>query len=172
MRKDLAIELIIILVIDLASCSTYREFTAEEDFENHENGDDILVLGIRSRIDGLILFNEKYPGKIENGQVTGLPQKHLPYSATNSIIYDKRDAIPAYILNNGIRYKIVTQNRSGFICVSSDTVRIPFSEIDQVNVKEKDSLKTTLMVMGLSSVLMVMIGYLISSHFEIYTQGM
>jgi hypothetical protein len=172
MRKGLAIELIIILVIDLTSCSSYREFSAEQDFENHENADDILVLGIRSRIDGLIVFNEKYPGKIENGQVIGLPQIQLPYSASNSIIYEKRDAFPAYILNNGIRYKFVSQNRSGFICVSRDTIRIPFSEIDQVNVKEKDPLKTTILIMGLSSVFMGMIVYLISSNFEIYTQGM
>jgi hypothetical protein len=172
MKKGIAIALIVILVMDLTSCSSYRQFSAYPDFESYENSDDILVLNIRSRIDGLIIFNEKYPGKIVDGQVIGLPQIHLPYNASNSIIYTRRDANPAYIINTGKQYKIISQNRSGFICVSADTVRTPFSEIEQINVKQKDPLKTTLFVMGLSSLFVGVMAYLIGSNFAIYTYGM
>jgi preprotein translocase subunit Sss1 len=172
MKKNIAMVLITALVIDLTACSSYRQFSTGQDFESAESLDEVEVLEIQSRPDGIIVFNEKFPGKIENERVYGFQQMHFPYSASNSIIFNKYDSKPAYIMNNGVRYRIISQDRSGFICLSQDTIRTSFSDIEQMTVKEKDPLKTTFLIMGLSSFFVGMIGYLISSNFTIYTQGM
>lgn len=172
MKKGIAMVLITALVIEMTGCSSYRQLSTGQDYEMFENLNDIEVLDLESRLDGIIVFHEKFPGKIENEQVYGFQQMHLPYSASNSIVFNTQDANPVYIINNGIQYKIISQNRSGFICVSEDTIRTPFSDIIQMTVREKDPLKTTLLIMGLSSVFIGMMAYLIGSKFTIYTQGM
>lgn len=172
MKKSIAMGLITVLVIDMTACSSYRQLSTGQDFEIAGNLDDIEVLTIQSRIDGIIVFNEKFPAKIENEQVYGFQQMHIPYSASNSIIFESRDEKPVYIVNKGTQYIIVSQNRSGFICICQDTLWTPFSDIMSMTVKEKDPLKTTLLIMGLSSAFISMIGYLVGSNFAIYTHGM
>jgi hypothetical protein len=172
MKKGIAFLLITVLLIDLTSCSSYRLLSTEQDFETYESLDHIQILDIQSRQDGIIVFNEKFPGKMEYNEVHGLQQMHFPYSISNSIIFNMQEAKAEFIMNNGIRYRIISQDKSGFLCISTDTIRTPFSDIEQMNVKEKDPLKTTLLIMGLSAVFIGITGYLIGSNFTIYTQGM
>lgn len=172
MKKVIAMLLITDLVIELTSCSTYRQLSDERDFKSYQSIDDIQVLDLHSRLDGKIVFNEKFPGKIENEHVFGFQQRHFPYSASNSIIFNTRELKPIFIENKGIQYRILSQDKTGFICVSLDTIRTPISEIVEMKLKQKDPLKTSLLIAGLSSVFIGMLAYLIGSNFTIYTQGM
>jgi hypothetical protein len=172
MKKGIAIFLIPVLIIDLTSCTRYMVLSTGQDFESYNNEDEVQVLGITSNQDGFIEFNEDYPGKIDSRHVVGLRQIHFPYSPSNTLIFNTKDPGGGFIMNNGSMYRIISQNRSGFTCLAVDTTRIPFSDITQINVVKKDPMKTTLLVFVLSTIVIGITGYLISSDFAIYTQGM
>lgn len=172
MKKGIAILLVAILVLDLTSCISYQQLSTQQDFEAYEIMDHIQVLDIHSRTDGIIEFNEKYPGKMEDKQVYGFEERHFPYNSSNSIIYNAKEAKATYLMNNGIRYKIISQDKSGFVCIATDTTRTPYSDIALISVKKNDPLKTSLLIIGVSTILLGITGYLIGSNFTIYTQGM
>jgi hypothetical protein len=167
MKKGIAILLITVLVIDLTSCTSYKQLSTRQDFEFYQNNDHIQVLEIRSKKDSIIVFNEKFPGKLENKQVYGIRQKQFPYNAADSIIFTAQDQNAAYIRNNRVHYKIISHDKSGFTCISSDTIRMSFSDITQMNVKKIDPLKTTLLIVGLSALIIGKSVYLLSTDLTI-----
>lgn len=171
MKKGIAFLLIPVLIINLTSCTSYMLLSSWQDFETYEN-EDVQVLGVQTSLDGLIEFNEKFPGRIENRQVCGLRQMHFPYGPSNTLVFNNKEAETGFIMNNGFMYKIISQNKTGFTCIAMDTIRTPFSDITRMNVIKKDPLKTTLLMFGLSTIVIGAMGYLISSDFAIYTQGM
>jgi len=170
MKKGIAILLITILVFDLVSCNSYKQLSTQEEFEIHQKNDHIQVFEIHSRQDSIIVFNEYFPGKLANNQVYGLPQIHFPFSMSDSIRFITPEKKTAYIQHNGIRYKIISQNESGFICVSPDTIRTSFSDITQMNVKKKDPLKSTLLIVGLSAAVTALAIYIVGSNFDFFIQ--
>jgi hypothetical protein len=168
MKKGIAILLIAILVTDLTSCTSYRQLSTQEDYEIYQKNDHIQVLEIHSTKDSVIRFSEKYPGKMTNRQVYGLKQVHFPYNLSDSIIFTSKDKNAAFILDKNILYKIISQDKSGFICISPDTVRTPFSEVSLMKIKKIDPLKTTLLIMGISGVIVGISVYIVSiSMFDI-----
>jgi hypothetical protein len=161
MKKGIAILLLAVMVFDFTSCTTYKQLSAQQDFEIYQARDHVQVLNIHSKRDSIITFNEKFPGKLANKQVYGLRQMRFPYTTSDSIIFKAQNQNAAFIRSKGVLYKIMSQDKSGFICISSDTIRTPFSEVTQMNVKMKDPGKTTILVLGLSAIVIVTSFYLI-----------
>lgn len=163
MKKGIAILMVTILVIDLPSCTSYKQLSTQEDFETYQAMSQIQVLEVHSKKDSIIAFNEKFPGKMADRQVFGLRQMQFPFSTSDSIVFGANDQKAAYVLSNGILYKIVTQDKSGFICISPDTTRTPFSDVTFMKIQKKDPVKSALLVVGLSAALIVVISVLIQS---------
>jgi hypothetical protein len=162
-KKGIAILLVTILVIDLSSCVTYKQLSTQQDFEIYQDKKQVQVLEIHSKKDSIVVFNEKFPGKLANKQVYGLPQIQFPYSMSDSIIFTSSKNKTAYIKNNGTHYLIISQDKSGFMCLVPDTIRTPFSDVTLMNVKRKDPLKSTLLIVGLTAVFIGISVYIVSS---------
>jgi hypothetical protein len=160
-KKGIAILLVTILVIDLSSCVTYKQLSTQQDFEIYQDKKQVQVLEIHSKKDSIVVFNEKFPGKLANKQVNGLRQVQFPYNTSDSIIFTAQNQNAAFIRSQGVLYKIVSQDKSGYICISPDTIRTPFSEVTQMNVKMKDPEKTTILVLGLSAIVIGISVYLL-----------
>jgi len=148
MKKSISYLLITILVIDLSSCSSYKLISGQENYRLYQDKKSIDVIDVYSRPDSLIVFNEKYPGKLTNNQVSGLPETRLPFTGLDSVVFNWPERNVAYIISKGVRYKIITQDPAGFIGVGGDTARIPYSEIVHMKIKKKDPVKTTLFFAG------------------------
>lgn len=170
MKKGIAILLLAITVFDLTSCTSYKQLSTLRDFEIYQARDHIQVLEIHSKKDSIISFNEKYPGKLANNKVYGLKQMRFPFNATNSLIFTAKNQNAAFIRSNGVLYKIVSQDKSGFICISPDTIRTPFSEVTQMNVRKRDPVKSAILIVGLSGIFVGILVYLIDS--SISTMGL
>jgi hypothetical protein len=171
MKKGIATLLIVILVIDLTSCTSYKQLTTRQDFEIYQEKKQVQVLEIHSKKDSIIVFNEKFPGKMENKQVYGIRQRQFPYDAADSIVFAAQDQNAAYIRYNGVHYRVVSQDKSGFVCISPDTIRTPFSDVTLMNIKMKDPLKSGLLIGGLSVVFIGISVYLLSSGINDYGFG-
>jgi hypothetical protein len=167
MKKGIAILLITILVIDLTSCNSYKQLTTQQDFEIYQEKKQVQILEIHSKKDSIIVFNEKFPGKMENKQVYGIQQKRFPYNASDSIIFTGQDHNATYIRNNGVLYKVISQDKSGFICISPDTIRTSFSDVTLMNIKKKDPIKSTLLIVGISAVFIGITVYLVGTNLTI-----
>lgn len=172
MKKVIAILLVAILVIDLTSCTSYKQLSTQEDFDIYQNKHHIQVLEVHSKKDSIIAFNEKFPAKMENRQVYGLKQMQFPYNTSDSIIFSAQDQKAAYILDHGVLYKIVSRDKSGFICIAPDTIRTPFSDVTFMTIKKKDPVKSTLLLVGISSVVIVIVGLFLQSSTILDFSGM
>jgi len=171
MKKSIAILLLAILLLDLISCSSYKQLSTQQDFEVYQAKDHIKVLEIHSKKDSLISFSEKYPGKLANKQVYGLRQVQFPYNTSDSIIFTSQNKNAAYIRSQGVLYKIVSQDKSGFICISPDTIRTPFSEVTQMKVKKRDPGKSAILIVGVSAIFIGITYYLVNSSIQITGLG-
>jgi hypothetical protein len=160
MKKGIAILLLAVMVFDLTSCTSYKQLSTQQDFEIYQDKKQVQVLEIHSKQDSIVVFNEKFPGKLANKQVNGLRQVQFPYNTSDSIIFTAQNQNAAFIRSQGVLYKIVSQDKSGFICISPDTIRTPFSEVTQMKVKMKDPEKTTILVFGLSAIVIGISVYL------------
>lgn len=172
MKKGIAILLVAILVIDLASCTSYKQLSTQEEFKMYQDNNHILVLEIHSKKDSLISFNEKYPGKMANNQVYGLKQKLFSFNASDSIIFTSQDQNAVYIKNNGILYKVVSQDKSGFYCISPDTVRIPYSEATMMKIKKHDPAKSAILIAGSSAAFVIIVVLFIKTSVTLDIQGL
>jgi hypothetical protein len=164
MKKGIAFLLIAILVIDLTSCTSYKQLSTLQDFESYQKKGNINVLDFHSKKDSIIKFNEKFPGKMANDQVYGIRQMHFPYSSSDSIVFTAQAQNAAFIIHRDVLYKIISQDKTGFICISPDTIRVPFSEVGLMKVEKKDPLKSFLLITGVSVTFTVLLVYIVDSE--------
>jgi hypothetical protein len=157
MRKTIAIILIAILLMDLTSCHAYLDITEQKDYQSFQDKKNVKVLKLRTKQYKTLYFSEKFPGKISNGEVIGPHHVLLKYFEPDSIIYKNSSAqilIPEaqYALKNGTKYEIILQDYEMLICLSSETTRIPLSEITQMHIKENYPEKSVLLAVGIVGV--------------------
>jgi hypothetical protein len=142
MKKSITYIAVIILLMELTSCYTYRDLSNQQDYEKLQNKRSVRVLEVLTEQDITISFTEEFPGKMSNGKV-GVGQAFLPYNKDYSILLG--DNKTKYINKNDVRYEIISQDTNGFYCLISD---IPFSEIKQMQIKKISSGKTILCGLG------------------------
>jgi hypothetical protein len=152
MKKVTAVIMVIIILMDLTSCHAYIDLAGQEDYKAYQDKKHVYVTDLQTNQDTTINFSASSPGKIINGEVKGLPfhQVTLLYCKTDTIIFENSKA--RYIHKNGNMYMVIKQNKNGYTAITSDTIRIPFSDIKQMHIKETYPDKSALLVSGIAGV--------------------
>jgi hypothetical protein len=166
MKKIFALILVVILLMDLTSCHAYIDLTGQEDYKAYQDKKNVYVIDLETNQDSTINFGESFRGKIINGEVISIHfhQVILPYAKTdtiNTIMYENSEA--KYIHRNGNIYKIIEQKKNGYTVIATDTIRIPFSEIKKMHIKENYPGKSALLglgIVGISFGLVILIAFL------------
>ena len=152
MKKRLVYPAIFILLIVLQSCIAYVDITGQKEYEAYQDKFNIRVLELTTNHYKTIYFNKSLPGKISNGEVTGVLKVKTIFKpgAIDSMIFQNTKPVPQYVWKNGKKYKIIRRDEFGFTCTRTDSVRIPFSEIKQMHVKKFEPGKTVLLAGGIA----------------------
>jgi hypothetical protein len=163
MKKVTAIIMVIILLINLASCHAYIDLAGQEEYKAYQDKKHVYVVDIQTYPYRRVNISESSPGKIINGEVISLQfhQVILPYCKTDTIIFENSKA--SYILKNGKMYKVIKQNKNGYTAMATDTIRIPFSDIKKMHIKETKPGESVLLALGIAGMslgLVILIAYL------------
>ena len=163
MKKGLVYLAIMVLLIVLPSCHAYIDISGQKEYEAYQDKYTIGVLELTTNHYKTIRFNEHYPGKMSNGEVTGVLKVKTIFKpdATDSIIFLNTKPVPLYVWKNGKKYKVIHRDEFGLTCTRTDTTRIPFSEIKQMHIKKFETGKTVLLAGGIAGGLVGLI-YLIA----------
>jgi hypothetical protein len=145
MKKVMAFTMAVILLIDLTSCHAYIDLAGQEDYKAYQDKKHVHVVDLQT-------ISESSPGKIINGEVIvlHLHEVILPYCKTDTIIFENSRA--SYIHKNGNLYKVIKQNISGYTAIRTDTIRIPFSDIQKMRIKKSDPGKSALLALGIAGI--------------------
>jgi hypothetical protein len=149
MKKIIALILVFNLLLDLTSCHAYIDLAGQEDYIAYQDKKNVYVINIQTNQDSTINFSKSFPGKIINGEVMFLQlhQVILPFGITDTLMYENSGV--KYIHRNGNIYKIIEQNKNGYTAIATETIRIPFSEIKKMHIKEKYPGKSVLLGLGI-----------------------
>lgn len=93
------------------------------------------VLFVLTKKGDSIIFNENYPGRVIDTGIFGFPQKILPYEAIDSTVFNMETIESLW--KDGIEYKFIAQQDSGYLCHLADTVNIPLADVDLMQVRIK-----------------------------------
>jgi hypothetical protein len=166
MKKIMALILAAILLLDLTSCHSYVYLTNQQDYKDHQDKEHVYALDLITINDSTIYFSSGFPGKLSSNEVSGPKQILLSNFKPDSIILN-RELQAGYVLKDTIRYKVIYRNDSEWVCMTSDTIRIPFSEIKQIYIKKFDPGKSAAGIIGIVGVgigLIIMLSYLMVSN--------
>jgi hypothetical protein len=168
MKKVAAIIMIIVILIDLTSCHTYIDLAGQEDYYAYQDKKHVYVIDLQTTQDSTVNFSTRFPGSIINGEVIGLQQDKviLPYCKIDTITYENSKA--KYIHKNGNMYKVIKKDKNGFIAIASDTIRIPFSDIKKMHIKETYPDKSALLAVGIAGISLGLIVLITLLTFEIH----
>jgi hypothetical protein len=147
MKKIIIIFTALILLIYFSSCYSYKTLSSHQEYSKYSGKRTVKVIHIRTLQGRIIEFNELYPGTITETEITGLPELKLKYGDQDSVIFYQQKA--KYIYDSAICYEVITQNKMGFICHGLDSIKIPFSDIENVHFKKNSVVKTICLVVGI-----------------------
>jgi hypothetical protein len=101
----------------------------------------------------IINFSEKFPARMSNAEVVGIQQVLLDKFNYDSVVFKGKgtNLTPIYAVKDEIRYKIVSQDFKNLVCFTSDTIRIPFSEIRKMHLKKFDLAKSLFLAGGIAA---------------------
>ena len=148
----MAFIMVVILLIDLTSCHAYIDLAGQKDYKAYQDKKHVHVIELQTNPYRRVNINESSPGKIINGEVIvlHLHEVILPYCKTDTIIYENSKA--SYIHKNGNLYKVIKQNINGYTAITTDTIRIPFSDIKKMRIKKSDPGKSVLLALGIAAI--------------------
>ncbi len=149
MKKAMVLVMSSILVIELISCHAYVDITGQEDFKAYQKKLNTYVMNLQTDQDSIIYFSEKFPGKMSKDEAVGFHQVLLDDFKPNKIIY--KGAKADYAIKGNVRYRIVNRDSIKLVCITSDTLHIPFSEIKQMKIKKFDHGNTAVVVLGIAA---------------------
>jgi hypothetical protein len=170
MKRSLSFLLLVAFINLLASCNSQRILTVRQEIENRSMDTHIRILSVKTKDGSLYTFNTSYPGRISDSRVTGTPQVFCNFSSADSIRFsnDKKDM--KFLWKDGTKYLILAKNQTDFICVTTEKVNIPFDTITQMNFQEHNKTKTTFLIVGtITGVLIIitMIAWKLSYDFAV-----
>jgi hypothetical protein len=152
MKKVTAVIMVIIILMDLTSCHAYIDLAGQEDYKAYQDKKYVYVIDLQTNPYRRVDINESSPGKIINGEVIVLHSHEviLPFCKTDTIIFENSRA--RYIHKNGNLYKVLKQNKNGYTAVATDTIRIPFSEIKKMQIKETKPVESVFLALGIAGI--------------------
>lgn len=153
---------ILFLLVFLTSCSTYLRTQADEKTGELQNKRQIDVIKLYTNNDGLVYFSNRYPGKLINGEVTGV--KHIPLRFFNadSVVYRVRGSkeIPRFAYSSGQKFDIFCDEDLTLVYTTS-LIMVPVSEINDMVIRKNGN--RTLAISGLVAGISALSIYIISN---------
>lgn len=110
-----------------------------------ESSRSIDVMQIYTADKGLVYFGSKYPGKIQNNEVTGIQQVPLEMFNGDSIVYrvNGLKEKPVYVYSDGLRHDIYRIDNRNMV-YSSTLINMPVSDISYIELKDERKSKVVL----------------------------
>jgi hypothetical protein len=117
---------------------------------------------IHTSTDGMVYFSNKYPGKILDGEISGVKQVPLQLFETDSVVYRVKGLkeIPIYAYSNGTKFDIFKNNDIDLVYTTT-LIQVPVSEVSNMELK-KDS-KRSVVLSGLVVGVAALTIYIISN---------
>ncbi len=153
MKNRIVLIICILVLLEITSCQSYMDLTSPQEFATYQDKSNVQVLQVQTNQYSIINFSEKFAGRISNAEVIGIRQVLLDKSKYDSLIYKSKGTslTPIYAIKDNVSYKIVNQDYKNLVCFTSDTIRIPFSDITQMHIKETDYVKSLLLFGGVAA---------------------
>jgi hypothetical protein len=148
MKKTISVLLLAAVLNLLVSCNSQRMLTNEQDIEKQSVNTHLRILSVHTKDGNLYTFNERYPGKIINSSIAGAPQVIWSFGGADSILFSNDREDRKFLWKGGTKYLIIDKDKTNFICITTDKVNIPFDTIDQMNYQEHNKTKTTFLIVG------------------------
>ncbi len=165
MKKVLAIFTLVSFLFYITSCYSYKTLTSQEEYSKYANNKWIHVRFVKTKQGNILEFHQFYPGRISETGVDGLPQLRLLPGEQDSSIFINYEL--KAIWKNGINYELIKQDTLGYICHASDTIKIPFSDIEQLSFQKFEIGATLGIVSGIAFTIFLIYGVIVSSQIGI-----
>jgi hypothetical protein len=157
MKKTFSVLLLVAYINLLVSCYSDRVLTGGEAIDNQSMDKRLKVLSVDTKEGNHYTFNEGFPARISDSRVTGTPQVKWNFSNADSIRFSNDRKDQKFLWKNGVKYLIIAKDKTDFICLTTEKVNIPFDTITQMNFKEYSKTKTTFLIVGLGTSILVAI---------------
>ena len=157
MKKTISLLLLGAFINLLVSCYSNRVLTGSEVTDNQSMDSRLKVLSVHTKGGNKYTFHESYPARIIDSRVTGTPQVTWNFDSADSIRFSNDREDQKFLWKNGIKYLIIAKDKTGFICLTTEKVNITFDEIEQMNFKQYSKTKTTFLIVGTGTSILVAI---------------
>ncbi len=137
----------------LTSCHAYVDVMGQKDYEKFQAKKHVYVLNILTNEDSIIYFSRKMPGIMTNEEVKGAYQILLQDFKPDSVKFkgNFRKPIIEYAIKNGVSYRVLDEDSHKLVYNTTDTTRIPFSDIRQMHVIKPDPVATVILTLGIAA---------------------
>jgi hypothetical protein len=139
--KILAYFLIVVLLINMTSCYSYTSLSGKYEFIIHQGKKNVSINYLQMKNNSMVYFNKAMPGTLKNNEVIGQKYLLLNELDPDTLLFNKNNKIK-FAVKDSIEYKVIYQNDTLITCDSIVNVRIPFSEIKSIHLKEMNEQKT------------------------------
>jgi hypothetical protein len=171
MKKTISLLLLVAFLNLLVSCNSQRIITDGRQIENQSLNTHLRILSVNTKDGTIYNFNERYPGRIIDSRITGTPQVFWNFSSADSIGFSNDREDQKFLWKDGTKYQIIDKDKTRFICITTDNVNISFDTIAQINYQEHNKTKTTFLIVGtITGLLIIMTLILWQLTYDYVTQ--
>jgi hypothetical protein len=157
MKRTFSLSLLVAFINLLVSCYSDRVLTGGEKIDSQSTDTRLKVLSVQTKDGNLYTFNESYPARIIDSRVTGTPQVVWNFGSADSLRFSNDRKDEKFLWKNGIKYLIIAKDKTDFICLTTEKVNIAFDTISQMNYKKYSKTKTTFLIVGTGTSILVAI---------------
>jgi hypothetical protein len=157
MKKTFTLILLGAFINLLVSCYSNKVLSGEQKIDNQSMDNRLKVLSVNTKDGNLYMFDESYPARIIDSRVTGTPQLVWNFGSADSIRFSNDKEDKKFLWKNGIKYLIIAKNKTEFVCLTTEKVYIAFDNIAQMNYKQYSKTKTTFLIVGTGTSILVAI---------------
>lgn len=156
-------------IVFFNSCASYIHVSQEKDYSLYQKKKHIEVLYIETGLLDTIFFTEQYPGMMQDGMVHGIRQTALEHFYPDSVIFsnEKNQSVMQYVIKSGVRYDVLNENNRTYLYNVTETVQIPFSDINQMYLKISRPYVTNLFLVAISGASVGLALWIISGMSEV-----
>jgi hypothetical protein len=154
-KKTISALLLVAFINLLVSCYSDRVLTGGEEIDNQSMDSRLKIVSVYTKDGNHYIFNEGYPAGIIDSRVTGTPQVKWNFSSADSIRFSNDRKDQKFLWKNGIKYRILTKDKTEFICLTTEKVNIAFDTIEQMNYKQFNKTETTFLIVGMGTSILI-----------------
>ena len=148
-------------ITGLSSCHSYKYLSVNQDYEAYRDKKHVYVMDLVTQRDSMVYFSPGFPGKLSDNGVTGYRQVPVQYFVSDSALYNKKGKAE-FVMKDGARYRVIQSADNTLICIEADITHIPYSDIKEMQIKQVDKTRTTVLILGLSGSLVWLVYFAVT----------